>query len=222
MRTLILAVALLTCLAGHGQEDLAQERAQEHMHQRSFEELVARFEDPERDSWQRPDSVLARLGDLEGLTVLDLGCGTGYFAFRMAQAGAEVICADVDERFLAYVEERRQLLDNGVKDRISTRLVRPDDAQLAPGEVDLVLTVNTYHHLDHRSDYFTTLHDGIRNGGRLVVVDFQPVDIPVGPPMDLKVADHTVLEELYQAGFVRSKVDQHTLPYQYIITMWRQ
>jgi SAM-dependent methyltransferase len=222
MRPLILIASLLTCLHGIGQDDMAHERAQQHMHQRSFDELVARFEAPERDSWQRPDLVLERLGDLEGLTVLDLGCGTGYFALRMAQAGAHVICADVDERFLAYVEEQRKHLGNDVKDRISTRLVPPDDARLAPGEVDLVLTVNTYHHIDQRSDYFTALHDGIRNGGRLVVVDFRPGDLPMGPPEEMKVADHTVLEELYQAGFIRSKVDEHTLPYQYIITMWRQ
>ena len=39
--------------------------------------------------------------------VLDIGCGTGYFSFRLQQAGANVIAADVDDRFLAYVDSVR-------------------------------------------------------------------------------------------------------------------
>ena len=76
------------------------------MNQRPFEELVAHFEDPSRDEWQKPDAVLAQLGDLQGKKVMDIGSGTGYFSFRMAKAGAQVICADVDERFLEYISKK--------------------------------------------------------------------------------------------------------------------
>ena len=38
----------------------------------------------ERDSWQRPDDVLAPLALAPGRTVVDLGSGAGYFALKMA------------------------------------------------------------------------------------------------------------------------------------------
>ena len=74
-------------------------RSNEHMNRRSFEDLVANFESEDRAAWQKPGSVIALLGDLQGKTVLDIGSGTGYFSFRLADKGARVVAADVDKRF---------------------------------------------------------------------------------------------------------------------------
>src|SRR5262250_2336948 len=65
--------------------------ANKHMHEMRFEDLVARFEDPARKEWQKPDEVIAGLGPLSGKTVADIGAGTGYFSFPTAARGAKVI-----------------------------------------------------------------------------------------------------------------------------------
>lgn len=80
--------------------------ANEFMHQKSFGELVKQFEDPSRDIWQKPDTVIQILGDLQGKTVMDIGSGTGYFSFRLYDASANVICADVDDQFLNYISDK--------------------------------------------------------------------------------------------------------------------
>src|SRR5690349_24732624 len=49
------------------------------------EEWVARFEDPARDAWQKPDAVLARMQLARDSVVADIGAATGYFPVRIAR-----------------------------------------------------------------------------------------------------------------------------------------
>ncbi len=191
--------------------------ANNHMNQRPFEDLVEGFESPQRAEWQKPDSVIALLGDLEGKTVVDIGSGSGYFSFRLAEAGAHVISADVDERFLEHIEERKE--KEGMTDaQIETRHVPYDSPKLEEGEVDLAFMVDVYHHIKQRPDYFAKVKKGLKPGGRLVVVDFIKEEIPVGPPVEMKLEPEQVLEELKKAGFTKFEVNEELLPYQYIVT----
>ncbi len=194
--------------------------ANHHMNQRPFEELVAHFEDPSRDEWQKPDAVLAQLGDLQGKKVMDIGSGTGYFSFRMAKAGAQVICADVDERFLEYITKKVNQSETWATPRMETRKVPFDSPALKAKEVDLVLIVDTYHHIENRIDYFKAVKKGLKPNGRLVVIDFFKEEAPVGPPVKMKMSEEQVASELHKAGFQSIDIDVETLPYQYIITVW--
>ncbi len=204
----------------HGHNHDADNHANHHMNQRPFEELVAHFEDPARDEWQKPDAVMARLGNLKGKTVMDIGSGTGYFSFRMAKAGARVICADVDERFLDYIAQKVKEKNTWASSQIETRKVPFDSPALRSKEVDMVLIVDTYHHIENRIDYFREVRKGLKSDGRLVVIDFFKEDAPVGPPVDMKMSEEQVTTELRKAGFEHVEIDVETLPYQYIITVW--
>ncbi len=186
------------------------------MNQRPFEDLVAGFEDPARDEWQKPAEVLAFLGDVQGKTVMDIGSGTGYFSFRLLAAGANLICADVDERFLSYIDARMQR--EGVPEsRMETRQVPYDSSLLKPAEADIVLIVDTYHHIENRVAYFAEVRAGLKPGGKLVVVDFFKRDDPVGPGVAMKMSEEVVMAELREAGFTAFNLDVERLPYQYLI-----
>lgn len=191
-------------------------QANRHMNQRPFTELAAGFEDPARDEWQKPDVVLGLIGDVQGKTVMDIGSGTGYFSFRLAAAGARVICADVDERFLGYIRERmgREGVDPS---RMELRHVPFDSSTLRTSEADVVLIVDTYHHIENRLEYFAEVRAGLKSGGKLVVVDFFKRDDPVGPPASMKMAEDVVVGELLAAGYNHITVHRDQLPYQYVI-----
>ena len=214
----LFVVAAVTCGCGQvAQEDGSEGDANVHMNQQPFEELAAGFESPERDAWQKPDEVIAALGDVAGKTIMDIGSGTGYFSFRLVDAGANVICADIDERFLDYIASRKE--QRGIPDeRMELRHVPYDSALLQPGEVDMVLLVDTYHHILNREEYFAEVRAGIKPGGQLVIVDFFKRELPVGPPVDMKLDRETIIEELRNAGFERFEIDGELLPYQFIIT----
>jgi cyclopropane fatty-acyl-phospholipid synthase-like methyltransferase len=194
---------------GHG-------HANEFMHQKSFDELVKQFEDPNRNSWQKPDTVMHILGNLKGKTVMDIGSGTGYFSFRLYDAGANVICADVDDDFQTYIQNKikEKKADTG---RITTRKVKFDDPLLQKEEADNVLIVNTYHHIDKRPAYFSKVLNGLKPDGKLIVIDFKKRELPEGPPVKMKLTEKEVESELKKAGFNSFQTDTTVLPYQYIV-----
>ena len=82
----------------------------------------------------------------------------------------------------------------------------------------MVLIVNTYHHIENRSDYFAKVKKGLTSEGELVIIDFfKTEDIPVGPPVEHKLSMDQVVAELKKAGFTSFEVVVDLLPYQYII-----
>jgi hypothetical protein len=58
---------------------------------------------------------------------------------------------------------------------------------------------------------------GLKNNGFVAVVDFFKKDLPMGPPKEMKVSSDDIIRELKMAGFQNFKVDETTLPFQYIV-----
>lgn len=219
----ILAFTLMT-IPSPSQQHNHSNKANEHMHQHSFEELTRRFEDPARDEWQKPDQVIALLGDINGKTVVDIGAGTGYFTFRLADKGARVVAADVDDEFQNFIAEKKKELNYG-DNQISLKKIPYDSPELAPGSADAVIIVNTYHHIENRVPYFKEVHAGLVNDGLLMVVDFKKEQADPeapGPPMEMRISKEEVMEELKQSGFTEFSVDNDLLSYQYIIRAYKE
>lgn len=168
-----------------------------------------------RDPWQRPDSVLARLGNLNGRTVADIGAGTGYFALKLAAAGAErVIAVEVDPQVVQELNRRVFLAG---QDHVEVRFAEYHNPYLKTNEATDALLVNVYPEIERRVDYLKLVRNGLQSGGRLWVIDFLPGDLPppVGQPKRLP---HTqVAHELAAAGFDVVAVDTTLLPYQYLL-----
>lgn len=188
--------------------------ANEYMHQSSVEDLIKRFESAERDAYQQPEKVLAYLGDITGKTIMDIGAGSGYFSVKLANKGAKVIAADVDDAFQNFIKERIQ--KEGSKN-IELRKIPYDSPSLQDNEVDMVFMVNTYHHIENRADYFSKVKKGLNENGELVIVDYFKAEIPVGPPVNHKVSIDEIVSELKEAGYTLFNIEVSLLPYQFII-----
>ena len=214
MKPRVLILGLLMSACSTSSERHPHGDANEYMHQSSVETLIERFESPERDAYQQPEKVLAYLGELSGKKIMDIGAGSGYFSVKMARKGAQVIAADVDDQFLKHIQKRAEAekLSN-----IELRKIPYDDPLLKKEEVDLVLVVNTYHHIENRSAYFAKVKEGIQSAGELVIIDFFKSEIPVGPPVHHKVSMDQVITELKAAGYASFQVEAKLLPYQFII-----
>ncbi|MCW5517767.1 class I SAM-dependent methyltransferase [Muriicola sp. Z0-33] len=214
----LLATLMVSCLAfsqhkHHGKSD-STNTANEYMHRSSVDDLIMRFESPERDAYQKPDMVLEYLGELKGKQIMDIGAGSGYFSVKLAEKGAQVIAADVNDEFQGALKMR---IDENKLENIELRKIPYDSPNLEDNEVDMVLIVNTYHHIENRSDYFSKVKKGIKPEGELVIIDFFKKEIPVGPPVDHKVSLVTVKKELKEAGYTQLDVNVDLLPYQFII-----
>jgi ubiquinone/menaquinone biosynthesis C-methylase UbiE len=183
----------------------------------NFEVLVSDYESKQRAIWQKPDMVIALMGDLTGKTVADIGAGTGYFTFRLVPKAQKVIGIDIDQRFISFMDSVKVRLPETYQNRFESRLGQPDDPRLKPSEADAVMIVNTYGYIDHREKYLKTLAKGMKENARLLIIDFKKNNLPVGPPTEFKVSVDQVKNELEAAGFSVQKADIQSLDYQYII-----
>ncbi|OAI23762.1 SAM-dependent methyltransferase [Methylosinus sp. R-45379] len=172
-----------------------------------------KFDDPERDAWQKPEKVVDALHLDRAARVADIGAGTGYFSVRIAKRipNGKLYSADVEPDMVTYLGERakRERLANLTPVQSSA-----DKANL-PEPVDLALVVDTYHHIGNRTQYFSALKSSLRPKGRLAIVDFK-ADSPDGPPVEHRIPPEQVTKELEAAGY--SLVEKHDfLPRQYFL-----
>lgn len=183
----------------------------------SLDILIEQYEDSDRGTWQNPELVLAKPGELEGKIVADIGSGTGYFTFRIARRAAKVIALDIEKRFLDYIEDRKLELPPSIASKIETRHTPEDAPSLQPGEVDVIFMVNVYYYLDQRIEYMNKVNTALQRDGLLIVVDFKPGEMAVGP-LDDKVPMSKVMADLRAAGFSIVEADNTSLQYQYIVS----
>ena len=160
------------------------------------------FDDPSRDDWQKPSEIVAALAIRPGQRVADLGTGTGYFLKRLSQAvgpGGTVYAVDSSAAMIEHV--RKRAADEGLAN--VRPVVCPADAPGLPAaSADLILVVDTWHHIDARLDYLERLREALAPGGRVAVVDFRKdVPPPPGPPVEHRLDRAVVIEEFRARGW---------------------
>ena len=187
----------------------------DHMHHRfdDPERYAKSFDDPARDGWQMPSRVIEALALSPNASVADIGAGTGYFTIRLAKAlpRGTIYAVDVESAMLAHIRKRAQ--DEGLKNVITVHAseARPN----LPNSVDLVLVVDTYHHLPNRRGYFRDIHNLLTKGGRVAVIDFRK-DSPEGPPPEFRFEADQIIGEMQQAGY-RLVAKHEFLPRQHFL-----
>jgi ubiquinone/menaquinone biosynthesis C-methylase UbiE len=174
------------------------------------------FDDPARDEWQKPAALVSALGLAPGATVADLGAGTGYLSRYLAASvgpGGTVLAVDTEPNLVRHLRDRAE------KERtpnVVPVLASADNPRLPAGGVDVVLILDSYHHLDDRLTYARGLRRFLRPDGRIAIIDWQKRPLPVGPEMDHKLAREHVLDEMNQAGYELA-AEPDVLPYQYFL-----
>ena len=135
------------------------------------------FDDPARDTWQMPARVIDALALKPGMKVADVGAGTGYFSMRLARVPVSVFAVDVEPAMIDYLKKRAA----GEKLSNVTPVLASATSPNLPEPVDVVLVVDTYHHLPNRPAYFRELRKSLTPGGRVAIIDFRK-SAPDGPP----------------------------------------
>lgn len=176
------------------------DQTMDHMEHRfdNPEQLAKGFDDPKRDEWQMPDRVIAALELKAGQSVADVGAGTGYFSIRLANSAAhpKVFAVDIEQAMVKYLGERAAKA--GLKN-VMPVLASATSPNL-PEAVDVVLVVDTYHHIGSRVTYFRELKKSLKPGGRVAIIDFRP-DAPDGPPKEFHFTFEQFNKEMTEAGY---------------------
>jgi ubiquinone/menaquinone biosynthesis C-methylase UbiE len=122
-----------------------------------------------RNVWQRPEDVVRALALPSGARVADIGAGDGYFVPHLADAvgtSGRVYAVEVEAELAEALKSRFADASN-----VEVVLGGFEDPLLPDGEIDLVLIVNTYHHIEDRVLYFRKLSTDLAPGGRVAVIE---------------------------------------------------
>ena len=141
------------------------------------------LERPGRANEERPDLVLAALDLKPRMTIADLGAGTGYFSWRMAErvgAGGRVYAVDVQPEM---VEMLKLEMSKRRASNVTALLATPSEPRLPAGALDLVLMVDVYHELEFPYEVLAAVVLALKPGGRLAFVEYRANDpgVPIKP-----------------------------------------
>jgi ubiquinone/menaquinone biosynthesis C-methylase UbiE len=119
---------------------------------------------------QNPRKILAPYVK-EGMSVLDIGCGPGYFSIEMADMvgkNGKIISADLQEGMLQKLHEKVQ--GTGLEKRI--QLVRCDQNNVHVTEhVDFILAFYMVHEVPDKSSFFQQLRKILKDQGQLLMIE---------------------------------------------------
>lgn len=178
----------------------------------------ATLENPGRLDWQHPDAVVDLLGLTGVETVVDYGAGTGVYTLPIAAAlpRGRVIAVDMSRELLEILESK---LTPELKTRVQVVETRANDVPLPDGAAEVVLAVNVWHELYDETEALAEMRRLLACDGRLVIVDWAPIERPVGPP-----AHHVLSLERSEAIIAsmglhvrRAQAPGSPLPYHYAL-----
>lgn len=157
------------------------------------------LERDQRTHEEMPDEVVANMSLEPDDVVADVGAGTGYFSFRIAQQlpQGKVLATDIQPEMLAIMEQRKQ--ENGITN-VETLLGTIEDPGLPANSVDAVLLVDAYHEFSHPFEMMQGIVNALKPGGRLFLVEYRAEDdtVPIRPLH--KMSEEQVVREMSVFG----------------------
>src|SRR5207249_11786123 len=162
---------------------------------------------PERELEEAPDEALNIIGIKKGSTVADVGAGSGYMTVRLTKrvgANRVVYAVDIQQAMLDLLDNR---LKAGRIGNVRPVLGVPDDANLPANAIDLAILVDVYHEFSQPQAMLRRLHDALKPGAKLVLLEYRKEDpsIPIRPEHKMSVAEAKM--ELEPEGFRLGRVD---------------
>ena len=174
------------------------------------------LERTEREFEEEPDKALDALGPLTGMTVADVGAGSGYFTVRLASRvgpKGRVYANDLQPEMLKMLDARlgRERIAN-----VTLVHGAADDPKLPASSLDLVLMVDVYHEFSEPQKMLRGMRAALKPGGRLVLLEYRKEDPEVPIRLEHKMTVAEAKLELEAEGFRLAHVDER-LPRQHIL-----
>lgn len=170
-----LAALLLIAASASAQEKSVRPGINKPFENPDPKEFLAKFEGESREIAAKSKEIVAACKLKTGMKVADVGAGTGLFTRKFAKAvgpDGKVYAADIAPAFLKYIEKTCR--DSDIKN-VETILCDQFSTKLPKNSVDLVFICDTYHHFEFPQRTLQSIHDALRPGGQIVLIDFERI-----------------------------------------------
>jgi precorrin-6B methylase 2 len=174
------------------------------------------LERPEREREEQPTKLIEALKVQPGQVIADVGAGSGYFTFRLAEKvgpRGKVLAVDIQPEMLALIRQRMK--DRGVAN-VEPIQGTETDPKLPANSVDLILMVDVYHEFSHPFEMTEAMVRALKPGGRMVFVEYRLEDPKVPIKLVHKMSQKQVLKEM-AVHPLRHAETLDFLPWQHVI-----
>jgi predicted methyltransferase len=156
----------------------------------------------ERDNASESGQLVRLLGIKPGMTVADIGAGSGYYVVRLSPivgSNGHIIAEDVTPEYLHGLRER--VRDLGLQN-VAILPGEPHDPKLPASSVDVAILVHMYHEIAQPYALLYNLVPALKPGARVGIVDaFAPTSRHGTPPSLLRC-------EVGAVGYREIKLDR--------------
>lgn len=160
------------------------------------EEWKKKFETESREIFHLRDKIVAAAGIDPGMSVADIGAGTGLFTLPFSEAvgaGGKVYAVEIARNFLEHIRARAARAKAA---NVTTILCTERSVELPEASVDLAFICDVYHHFEYPKSTLATLHRAIKPGGGLVLIDFKRI---AGESSDFVMGHVRAGQEVFEA-----------------------
>ena len=214
----LFALAALVLIAASAPAQVA-EKANAHYATAEQRGALARgMADPSRDQQEKPRELLASLAITAGMAVADVGTGPGYMLPFLSEAvgpRGRVLAEDI---FPDFLDVARRRAETAHLFNVTLILGTQTDPKLPA--VDLAFLLDVYHHFNYPGPMLAHLRDSLREGGRLVIVDYyrRRDAMPSNDALEhIRIDQPEVIKEVEAGGFRLLSKHDHIPDSQYIL-----
>lgn len=160
---------------------------------------IKKFENPTRIAELRPEETLKKAGFKDGMSLCDIGAGTGIFALPAALITSEEIYAlDISDEMIEILETRKEERDLYNMEVIK---VTSETLPLKDKSCDMAIMVTVLHEIENKNMILKEIRRILKPNGILMIIEFYKNQTIMGPPMEIRISEKELLSMLRAEHF---------------------
>jgi ubiquinone/menaquinone biosynthesis C-methylase UbiE len=200
---LILALGFVVPFSSSAQEKSVRPGINKPFENPDVKQFIGVFEGESREIYAQRKPIVEGCKLKPGMVVADIGAGTGLFSRLFAKEvgpKGKVYAVDIAPKFIEHIEKTCK--EAGIKN-VTGVVCAADNVKLPAKSIDLVFICDTYHHFEFPFRTMASIHEALRPGGQVVVIDFHRIKGKSSAWVlnHVRAGQDVVVKEIKSSGF---------------------
>lgn len=169
----------------------------------------------DREREENSDLAIDKMDLLPTSTVADIGAGTGYYTFKIADRvpQGKVYAVEIQDEMIRYLNNTKKELGNK-----NVEVIKGDSKSphLPDSSVDLAIMIDVYHELEYPKEMLQYISKALKKNGKILLLEYRAEDPSIAIKPLHKMSVDQVNKEMAASGF-KLAYDGEFLPIQHFL-----